>query len=294
MRIVSSLAEREQLVACAVDLERPDRVPIVYQGEAFSPRYMGVSIADYANDPDVAVDTTLAALDRLGGFDAQNTVPGGLIATMLASLWLSRVLVPGRELPADSVWQADEREDMKVEDYDRILEEGWGSVLDYLLPRVLEVEELNASLTWLAANFAAAVEKFRSHGYVPLAGAIVTTPFEQLCGARSMKPFYADLYRRPELVKRAMDRMLPDIVSRAVEAAQACELPGIWVGGWRSGSGMLSESVWQEFVLPHLKVLVQALVDAGFNPIAQVNKIPRPVVVKASCRPANASCSSTG
>lgn len=263
----SSLLEREQLIQAAINLDAPDRVPIVYQAEAFSPRFLGVSIADYAGNPEVAVDTTLAALDRLGGFDAQNALPGGLIGPLMASLWLTRMLVPGRELDDETVWQADEAEDMTVDDYDRILNEGWPSVLDDLLSRVLDPEELAESNAWLEANFEKTVQKFRAHGYVPLTGAIVATPFEQLCGARSIQQFYADLYRRPDKVKKAMEKMLPDVVASAIEAAKACKLPCVWVGGWRSSSAMLSEPMWQDLVFPQLKILVGNLVEAGFNPI---------------------------
>jgi Uroporphyrinogen-III decarboxylase len=265
--IASSLLEREQLIQAAINLDAPDRVPIVYQAEAFSPRFLGVSIADYAGNPEVAVDTTLAALDRLGGFDAQNALPGGLIGPLMASLWLTRMLVPGRELDDETVWQADEAEDMTVDDYDRILNEGWPSVLDDLLSRVLDPEELAESNAWLEANFEKTVQKFRAHGYVPLTGAIVATPFEQLCGARSIQQFYADLYRRPDKVKKAMEKMLPDVVASAIEAAKACKLPCVWVGGWRSSSAMLSEPMWQDLVFPQLKILVGNLVEAGFNPI---------------------------
>lgn len=263
----SSLREREQLIQAAVDLDAPDRVPIVYQAEAFSARFMDVSLADHASKPQVAVDTTLAALDRLRGFDAQNSVPGGLIGPLMASLWLTRMLVPGRELGEESVWQAQEAEDMAVEDYDRIVAEGWPAVLDDLLNRVLDPEELAQSTAWLEANFEPTVQRFRAHGYVPLTGAIVATPFEQLCGARSLQRFYADLFRRPEKVKQATEKMLPHVVEAAIEAAQACQLPCVWVGGWRSGSAMVSESMWQEFVFPHLKILVDSIAEAGFNPI---------------------------
>jgi hypothetical protein len=70
------LADRERLVAATIELEPTGQVPIVHQAEAFSPRFMGHSIADYAPDPDVAVESTLGAMDRLGDFDAINSVPG--------------------------------------------------------------------------------------------------------------------------------------------------------------------------------------------------------------------------
>ena len=38
--------------------------------------------------------------------------------------------VPGRELPADELWQVDEAEIMKLEDYDKIVDQGFGPWLD--------------------------------------------------------------------------------------------------------------------------------------------------------------------
>jgi uroporphyrinogen-III decarboxylase len=260
------LQQRSELIAAAVGLDLPDRIPIVYQGEAFSPRYMGVPLAAYATDPDTAVSTTLAALDRLEGFDAISTVPGGRIGVLLASIWLSHVSIPGRELPPDTLWQASERDEMTVADYGAILADGWPAFEQTFLPRVLDVDELAGSNAWLEANFGEAVTAFRRHGFVPLSAAIVTTPFERLCGARSMKEFFLDLYRRPKLVTQVMDAMSPVLVEEAVAVAQMCGLPSIWVGGWRSAGAMLRREVWDEFVFPYLKDMVTALVEAGIKP----------------------------
>jgi uroporphyrinogen-III decarboxylase len=261
------LTEREQLITAAVALEQAERPPIVYQAEAFSPRFMGVPLHDYATDPDVAVRTTIAALDRLAGFDAMNAVPGGMVSPTMSSLWLSRMLIPGRELPEDSVWQTDEHEDMTAAEYEAVLRDGWPAFVEGFLPRVLDPDELAASDAWFAANWEQTVATFREHGFVPLTGAVVATPFEQLCGARSMHEFYCDLFRRPDVVRRATARMLPDVVAGALEAAEICGLPCVWVGGWRSASGMVSEAVWQEFVFPQLKELVDAVAEAGYTPI---------------------------
>ena len=260
------LQERTALIEAAIALEPPDRVPLVYQGEAFSPRYMGVPLATYATDPDVAVRTTLAAMDRLEGFDAISTVPGGRIGVLLSSIWMSHVSIPGRELPPDSLWQVEERADMTAEDYDVILAEGWPAFEESLRPRFLDVEELEETNAWLEANFEASVAAFRDHGFVPLSGAIVAPPFERLCGARSMTQFFADLYRRPDVVRRTMDAMAPALIEEAVAVAELCALPSIWVGGWRSAGSMLRRTIWDEFVFPYLKDLVWALSDAGIKP----------------------------
>jgi uroporphyrinogen-III decarboxylase len=266
MHPAALLQQRTELIDAAIALELPDRVPLVYQGEAFSPRYMGVPLATYATDPDAAVRTTLAALDRLKGFDAISTVPGGRIGVLLASVWLSHVSIPGRELPPDSLWQVEEHADMTVEDYDAILADGWPAFEESFRARVLDVQELAETNAWLEANFEGAVAAFREHGFVPLSGAIVTTPFERLCGARSMTQFFADLYRRPQLVRRVMDAMAPDLIEEAVAVAEQCALPSIWVGGWRSAGAMLRGPIWEEFVFPYLKDLVWALADAGIRP----------------------------
>ena len=264
---LSLLAEREQLIEAAISLDPPDRVPVVYMAEAFSPRFVGMSMADYVNDPQAPVEAALAAHERLGGYDAQNFVPGGLVGPLISSGWLTRVRLPGRELPDDALWQLDEGEDMTVEEYDRVLSEGWPPVYESILPRVLDVDELADALAWLEANFAGIVAKFRARGIAPMAGSAIASPFEILSGARSMGKFYMDLYRRPELVSRVMDKMLPGVIADTLAAAQASGLRGVWVGGWRSAPGMLSEPLWMEFVLPHLKIMVHALVDAGLNPI---------------------------
>ena len=266
MPTTALLKQREALIAAAVSLEPVDRVPIVYQGEAFSPRYMGVPLATYATDPDVAVSSTLAALDRLEGFDAISSVPGGRIGVLLASVWLAHVSIPGRELPPETLWQVLETEQMKAADYDAILADGWPAFEASFQSRVLDVAELAETNRWLETRFESAVAAFRGHGFVPLSGAIVAIPFERLCGARSMPQFFLDLYRRPSVVKRVMDAMMPDIVSDAIAAVAACGLPSCWIGGWRSGSGMLTEAMWDEFVFPYLKELVGALVDVGIKP----------------------------
>jgi uroporphyrinogen-III decarboxylase len=59
--------EKFSLIQKAINLEPVDRVPVVYLGVAFSPRYMGMSIAEFCADPEASLQVTLQAMDRLGG-----------------------------------------------------------------------------------------------------------------------------------------------------------------------------------------------------------------------------------
>ena len=59
--------ERFDRIQKAIHLEPVDRIPAVYMGVAFAPRYMGMSIAEFCADPEATVKMNLAAMDKLGG-----------------------------------------------------------------------------------------------------------------------------------------------------------------------------------------------------------------------------------
>ena len=254
--------ERLARIRSTVALEPVDRIPFVFMGSAFAPRYLGVSIAAFCADPGLRVDVTLEAMDRLGGhFDGINMLPAGRISAALSSMWLSRVAVPGRDLPEDSLWQVDEAEVMSVDDYDAIIEQGWSSFLRGYMPRVIDVAELDANRSWLGANLETVVRRFRESGYVPVSCGATTIPFECLCGGRSMQEFYLDLHRIPDKVKAALDAIQPDLIRAGLETARRSGVPAVWVGGWRAASAMLSPKMWNEFVFPYYLELVQRLAE---------------------------------
>ncbi len=245
----------------AINLEPVDRIPTIFMGIAFAPRYMGMSMARFCADPQARVDVTLAAMDRLGGFDGINTLPGGRITVALSSLWLSHIAVPGRDLPDDSLWQVNEAEVMTVEDYDTILEQGWPAFVDGYMPRIIDVAEIETNKAWVKANLNSVIQKFRDHAYPPIAFGATTIPFEYLCGGRSMQQFFIDLYRIPDKVKAAMDVIQPHLIRAGLGAARRSGISGVWVGGWRAASAFLSPKLWNKFVFPYYLEMVTALAE---------------------------------
>ncbi|MBI5446528.1 MAG: methyltransferase, partial [Deltaproteobacteria bacterium] len=177
--------ERLARILKAINLEPVDRVPVIYIGGAFSPRYMGASLARYCMDMDFAVETTLAAVKRLGGIDGLNGLPGARIHVMLTLLWLSHLDIPGRELPEDSLWQVHEAEVMQASEYDTIIEKGWIPFRNEYLPRVLDMDEFKLTMEWIQTNGTRVAQLFRDEGLVTIRGGITSIPFEFLCGARS-------------------------------------------------------------------------------------------------------------
>ncbi|MBM5812366.1 MAG: hypothetical protein FJ191_10445 [Gammaproteobacteria bacterium] len=263
------LAERQQRIARAIRCEPVERVPIIFMGTAFAPRYMGMTMAQFCEQPDAGIAVTLEAMDRLGAesVDGINHMPGGYITTGLSLLWLSRLGVPGRDLPADTLWQVREAEVMTVADYDTILERGWPAFVQEYLPRVLDPERLAAQRDWARASVPGLARRFEERGYVPVSFGGANLPFEPLCGARSMPRFLVDLFRIPDKVEAVMEVMLPHMIEAGLAGARASGVNALWVGGWRSASSLVSPRLWQRFVFPYLVRLVEAMVAAGITPV---------------------------
>jgi uroporphyrinogen-III decarboxylase len=246
-----------------IRLEPVDRIPTAFMGIAFAPRYMGMSIAQFCANPDDRVEVTLAAMDRLGAedFDGINALPGGRITVALSSVWLSRLAVPGRDLPDDSLWQVAEAEVLTIEDYDTIIDRGWSTFLKGYMPRIIDVAELEANKTWVKSNITNVVQRFRDSGYVPISFGATTIPFESLCGGRSMQQFFLDLYRIPDKVKAAMDVIQPSLIRAGINTARLSGISRVWVGGWRAASSLLSPKLWEKFVFPYYLEMITALAE---------------------------------
>ena len=261
--------ERYALIKKAINLEPIDRVPVVYMGVAFAPRYMGMSMAEFCADPEAALQVSLAAMDRLGGLDGTNMAGGGRIAAALTGLWMSHVAEPGRELPPDSLWQVQEAEVMTLDDYDTILDKGWNAFVMEYLPRVIDMGEFGAAMGWTAANGARTQQLYREHGYVVVCDApiMTTIPFESLCGGRSMSKFFLDLHRIPDKVEEVMQVMLAETLA----GIEAFNIPfgigGTWLGGWRAASALLAPKLWDRFVWPYYLKLADALIAKGIIPV---------------------------
>ena len=264
--------ERLTRIKKVINLEPVDHIPVIQNASAFGPRYMGMSMAEYCADPEASLNVTLAAMDKLGGLDGINAALAGRITPMLSTVWLSRIAVPGRDLPPDSLYQVREAEVMTPADYDVIINKGWQAFMGSYLPKVVDLAELGEASNWLIANLPRAIGRYREHGYVAIAANPVTTPFEYFCGGRSMAKFFADLYRMPDKIQEAMDIVLPEVIAQGIGGARMAGTMGIWVAGWRTASALIAPKLWDRFVWPYFVKIVDAVLAAGLTPVLHLDQ----------------------
>jgi len=251
--------ERSDRVHRALTYGPVDKVPFAFAGSAFAPISQGVPCSRFCTDADTAIEVTLDCMDELGAVDATSMMASGLLPCQLTNLWLSPVDLPGHELPGHSLWQERDSADMSVEDYEIVLSDGWDAFLAYFMPKVHNLELLERHDQWMAANLADTPRRYHERGYATLAAVATTTPFEALCGARSMAEFFLDLYRVPDKVKAALDNALPWCVERAVDVTGICGASCCSIVGGRGASAMVAPRIWDEFVFPYLLEMVNEL-----------------------------------
>lgn len=256
-------ALHEQRIRDAVALKTPDRVPVVPNGPAWPARALGVKMTEVATNPEVSYQHIIEAYTSLGDIDGIQS-PAYDVST-LSIQWLSRVKVPGRELPDDQLWQVDEAEIMTLDDYDAIVAEGWGPWVERYyqerLPGALD------AFARFAKTIPASLEMCRERGVVPMAPAVATIPYEYFCGGRSMKEFLLDLFRHADQVHAAMETTLPALVEQMRQTIRTFGLMGLWIGGWRSAGEFVSPRLWNRFVFPYFKAMVEAAVEEGAIPV---------------------------
>ena len=254
------LKERNERISKAIALEKPDRTPVVLEYAAFAARVTKMPMSVFLGDVNNSIKAMIQAFQMVGEADAINY--GSFCAYELAYLWMSKVKIPGIDLPENDLWQMDETELMKPEDYERILIQGWPVFYEsYMQERIGGdiSEKFNAAMQSIPQM----LEMWTKKGIPVMSLSGVTTPFELFCGGRSMVEFVRDLYKIPDKVQAAMDVALPHFYSPVCEMTKQLGVPCVWVGGWRSASSMLSPKLWDRFVFPYFERLVHEVVDAG-------------------------------
>ena len=268
MDIASLLEERKRRILKAVSLEISDRVPVVLEYAGFAALVTDTPMADFVSTPALATQTMIEAYRRVGGGDAINY--GSFSPYRLSYLYGAKVRVPGVDLPPDVIWQVCESEAMTRKDYDRILEIGWKDFFrEFLSSRIFD--DADPALLPQNQESVDSLALWAKEGVPVLTGGDVTSPFELLCGGRSLQQFFLDLVEIPDKIDAVMDAIMPHLTKDTTQAALNRGFPVVWVGGWRTAPAMISPEMWERFVWPYFRSLVNEVLDAGLIPLLHLD-----------------------
>jgi uroporphyrinogen-III decarboxylase len=253
------LLERKTRVSKAIALEKTDRTPLILMMDAFCARHIGVKLSDFCESLAASNAIMLESAKKLGDFDGVNAPFG--VALLFPTMFCAKIKLPGRELPDDSLWQLDEREVMTVDDYDVILNKGWGPFLqDYLVNRLgyplgKIMQELDKT-----AQF---INNFETAGYLVYSPGAAITVNEYLSGGRSMPKFMKDLFKMPDKVEAVLDVIQQENNETLRQQIRATKASVVFLSPARGASEFFSPKLWERFVWKYLKGAIDVIIEEG-------------------------------
>lgn len=267
-----------QRFEAAINLREPDRVPICPLGMLFSAPYVGMTMETYYSDLNAAVSAQRRVFADLGGWDVMGLSGSTMTDPFpLLTIFPNKMKRPGKELPPDAIMQFDESEPaMFVDDYDIIIKKGWNHFFfNHLLPRIQPgygghlfgtIKAILRLMSFIRV-YKKDVRYWENRGIPVLVGVPCVVPYEMFSTARTLKQFILDLYRCPEKVIAAMNAAMPDTIKSALRGARSIGVPRVFLASERGAGNMTSPTHFEQFYLPWLKQLVDALVGENITPL---------------------------
>jgi hypothetical protein len=253
-------SERLQRIKKAIALEKPDKTPFVPMADGFCARHMGVKISDFCIDPVLSNKIMIKSLTELGDVDGSEMLV--TYAPITSFVQLSRVRIPGKDLPENALWQVDEKEMMTVEDYDTIINKGYDEFyVDYINNRLGLSFDLMRPMIEFGNK---GIENMKKAGIVPYCGAVMPmTPSDSLAGGRTMARYMRDLFKVPDKVRAVQDIILEKNLKDLRKNIREIKPLAVFVGAARGASDMYSPKLWEKFIWQDLKKEIETIIEEG-------------------------------
>ena len=299
----SAYQERVGLMVDAIEMKVPARVAVCPSAGHFPLEYAGVSWRDAMYDyaklayawekyyDDFAPDSYVGA----------TAVPGS--AFEMIGFHLYRWA--GYGLEDHQEYQFVEREYVKAEEYQDLIDDPTGFFLNVYFPRIADglqplrkmpllpplhemllfppafaafaAEDVKAALhslidageesvRWLAALGAVAAAII-GRGFPPGGGGFSKAPFDVIGDSlRGTRGVLVDMRRHPDELLEACERIVPFMVKYGVAASRATGHPVIFMPLHKGADGFMSDQQFRTFYWPSLRKVIIGLVDAGLVP----------------------------
>jgi len=294
--------DREKRVTDTIELRKPDRVPIIVRFHFFPARYSGCTAAQLMYDPEKTEATYWKAIRDFEPDMIQNPFER-FLGPLLDALDCKQARWPGRNLPSHLPYQYIEQEYMSADEYDHFLADPSDFIVRRLWPRIFgalkgfeKLKALHNAVSYsvgmqtvfsapevlealdalrrvseesikIATYSRAFASRSKEEGFPMEASSATQAPFDFLADFfRGTKGILLDMYRRPEVVIKACEKVLPFLLERAIVPAKASGNPRVFIPLHKGSDGALSREQYLRFYWPTLRELMLALIDEGLYP----------------------------
>ncbi len=305
----ASYQYRAGLMKDAIQLQKtPDRVPVVPLG-VFAPVMLyGYTGKQAMYDPHILGKVYLD-FSREYDADAAGAAPMLMFGPALETLDYRLYKWPGHGVKERLSYQFVEKDYMKAEDYDHLIADPSDYWLRVWLPRthgalaaladlppMYGTMELPMAVPWLCTLGAPPIQKayqalleagrqcfewigilggylaqIKAAGYPFYSGGATKAPFDVLGDSfRGTVQLMMDLYRRPEKVLAALDRLTPLMVKSGTAGAMANNNPLVFIPLHKGADGFMSNEQFEKFYWPSLKAVMLGLIENGCVPVCFV------------------------
>ena len=128
------------------------------------------------------------------------------------------------------------------------------------------MEAGNEAMAWIQRIIGFEMEA-RGMGFVSGAGGISKAPFDLLADTlRGTRAIMMDMYRRPEMVLKAVERLTPLAIKQGVNGATFQGNPVVFIPLHKGADGFMSDEQFKKFYWPTLKALILGLAAEGCVP----------------------------
>lgn len=269
--------ERKNRYKTALELGKPDKVPIAMFLSEFIAKYAGYTLQEIYYDLDKNVDSVNKFLQDFD-LDAIPGVPSLWWAAAHDAVGAKYLKFAGRELEENTQFQYHEDAYMLPEDYDVFIENPTEWILNNYLPRIhkefAEPGSYRANLSLIKGTYGMfaqlnAMQQSwqtwgRDYGAVPIYTGISKAPFDTLADTlRGLTGIMLDLYSRPEKVKEAVEVLVDhNVFFGMATSAGDTEFPA-FMPLHRGSYPFLNPKQWNEFYWPTLKRVIETLWKNG-------------------------------
>ena len=288
----------------AINLEKPDRVPVMLPTGYFPAYYYGGNLHNVMYDYE---ELKRAWLKFLAEFDMDSFSGPGLVLPGKALEIIDFKLHkwPGHGLPLDAPSsQFVEGEYMSFDEYDAMIKDPSDFWLRTFLPRAAGAFESFRNIAPLTPMISlpiyylisigkpdvyAAYQKFLEAGlecvkwskvvaecnqkaleagFPSVMGGMTGAPFDVLSDSlRGTKGIFMDMFRRPGKLLEALEKITPMTINEAVFTSNASGCPIIFIALHKGGDSFMSLKQYETFYWPTMKKLIMGLIDEGLIPM---------------------------